>query len=66
MWNPWGYKNAIQHDAYTCEQFENSVGWPKKRPSEPNNFMGSVLTENHQLTEICPIKCRRNPNWEYC
>jgi len=66
VWNPWGYKNAIQHDAYTCENFENSVGWPTKRPSEPNNFMGAVLKENNQITEKCPIKCRRNQNWEYC
>ena len=66
VWNPREYKNAIQHDAYTCENFENSVGWPTKRLSEPNNFIGSVLNENNQITETCPVKCRRNQDWEYC
>jgi len=66
VWNPWGHRNALQHDAYTCHNFKNTVGWPTKRPMEPNNFIGSVVRENNRITQKCPIKCRRNRHWEYC
>ena len=66
VWNPWGHTNVFQHDAYTCEKFQDTVGWPTKRQSGPNNFVGSVVKENRSLVEKCPIRCRRNPQWEYC
>ena len=66
VWNPWGHRNAFQHDAYTCEKFHNTIGWPTKRLMDPNNFVGSVVKENVALTQKCPVKCRRDPEWEYC
>ena len=66
IWKPWAYKYAFQHDAYSCEVFNNTIGWPTKRLMEPNNFVASVVISNMTLTEKCPVKCRRNPEWEYC
>ena len=66
VWKPWGRRNAFQHDAYSCEKFNNSIGWPTKRLMEPNNFVASVVRENVTLTEKCPLKCRRHPEWEFC
>ena len=66
VWKPWGRRNALQHDAYSCEKFNNSIGWPTKRLMEPNNFVASVVRENVTLTEKCPEKCRRQPEWEFC
>ena len=66
IWNTWGWNNAFQHDAYSCIRFNSSVGWPTKRLMEPNNFVASVIKQNHTLNEKCPITCRRNPEWEYC
>ena len=66
VWKPWANKFAFQHDAYSCETFNNTIGWPTQRLMEPNNFVASVVKDNVTLTEKCPLKCRRHPEWEYC
>ena len=66
VWQRFGHKRSMQHDAYLCKQYRGSIGWPTKRLIEPNNFVGSVIEENHTLSEKCPIECRRHPDWEYC
>ena len=69
IWKTWGWKSAFQHDAYSCETFNNkgiSIGWPTQRLIEPNNFVASPVNENITLLEKCPLKCRRRPEWEYC
>ena len=66
VWRTWGWNNAFQHDAYSCEKFNTSVGWPTQRLVQGNNFVGSVILQNVTLDEKCPVPCRRKPDWEYC
>ena len=59
----------MQHDAYTCKQYSGTHGFPTKRLEEPNNFVASVIKENHELKDECPVKCRRQgheSDWERC
>ena len=54
---------------YGCERSDiasHTVGFPTKRPMEPNNFVAAVVKRNATLAVKCPAKCRRNPEGEYC
>ena len=63
-----GAKNTLQHDAYLCGHYMGSVAWPSQRLLGSNNFVGSVINNNHTLITKCPQSCRpkNNPDWEYC
>ena len=65
---PWAKKSSISHDAYTCKNYPNTRGFPTQRKNEPNNFVASVVAENHTLWKICPKACRpRNHlDWTHC
>ena len=43
-------------------------GFPTQRKNEPNNFVASVVSENHTLWEICPEECRPKDHldWTHC
>ena len=71
MWPAVQY-DQLGHDAYTCEKYLNSRGFPTRRP---DNFqhVGQVY-ENGQPRQSditgwmdveVPILCRRNPAWKY-
>ena len=66
VWNTFGYKMSMQHDAYLCETYKGANSWPTQRLIQPNNFVASVVKENVTLLEICPVECRRHIEWEYC
>ena len=57
---------AMQHDAYLCADWPGSIGWPTQRLMEPNNYVASVVSDNHTFIHRCPKRCRRNIEWEYC
>ena len=65
---PWARKVSVQHDSYTCSQFPGSVGFPTARSKEPNNFVGAVVSEGHELWQQCPEQCRRQDHmdWSNC
>ena len=64
--NRFGHSQALQHDSYFCQRYKGSISWPTKRLLEPNNFVGSVVKQNSTLSTKCPIKCRRQKDWDYC
>ena len=64
-----GAINTLQHDSYMCKNYPGSLAWPTKRlVDRPNNFVGSIVNENAQLTIVCPKACRakNNPHWKFC
>ena len=65
---PWASKNMISHDSYSCKRFSYTKAFPTKRKMEPNNFVASVVSENHVLNQSCPKICRprEHLDWEFC
>ena len=65
---PWAKGNSIAHDSYSCARFSYTKAFPTKRKMEPNNFVASVVAENHVLNQSCPKICRprEHLDWEYC
>ena len=65
---PWAKENSIAHDSYSCARFSYTKAFPTKRKMEPNNFVASVVAENHVLNQSCPKICRPRDHldWEYC
>ena len=57
---------SMQHDAYLCQDWPGSIGWPTQRLMEPNNYVASVVIDNGTLIHRCPKQCRRKIEWEYC
>ena len=52
-----------------CASFPGSIGFPTQRLNETNNFVASVVIENHKQEKICPRTCRRKgheEDWIYC
>lgn len=66
LWADWGNRMTLQHDAYTCAKFPDSIGFPTQREEGPNNFVQAVFKEGNSLKEKCPERCRRRLEWEYC
>ena len=64
----WAKKDAISHDSYHCKKFSNTKHFPTRREEAPNNFVGSVATDNYTLRVECPLKCRPEgrKDWLYC
>ena len=64
----WAKKDAISHDSYHCKKFSNTKPFPTQREASPNNFVGSVITDNYALGIECPQKCRptNHKDWTYC
>jgi hypothetical protein len=64
----WAKKDAICHDSYHCKKFSNTKPFPTRRQEIPNNFIGSVVTDNYTLRVECPEKCRPEGknDWIYC
>ena len=58
----------FSHDAYHCMKYPETHAFPTKRKDEPNNFVASVIAENHILYQKCPIQCRPKDHrdWGYC
>ena len=65
---PWAKRNMFSHDAYHCMKYPETHPFPTKRKDEPNNFVASVIAENHTLYQKCPIQCRPKDHrdWGYC
>ena len=69
---PWkffgGGDGCLQHDSYWCSSYPGSVPWPTKRLKEPNNFVGSIVSDNETLKQKCPVECRpeKHKDWYYC
>ena len=65
---PWAKRVSIGHDSYTCHSYPYTKGFPTQRKNEPNNFVASVVSENHTLWEICPEECRPkdHKDWTHC
>lgn len=65
---PWAKKVSIGHDSYTCRSYPYTKGFPTQRKNEPNNFVASVVSENHTLWEVCPEECRpkNHLDWIHC
>ena len=65
---PWAKNNQISHDSYTCQKYPKTRPYPTKRLKGPNNFVASVVFENHELTKECPVKCRpkNHQDWKNC
>ena len=68
VWYPWAHKDVIEHDSYNCRIYHNSIGFPTKRISGVNNFVGALTSERKRLWIKCPKACRRmgHEDWEYC
>ena len=66
VWKRFGKRMSMQHDAYLCQQWPGSIGWPTQRLMEPNNYVASIANDNATLVHKCPRKCRRRLEWEYC
>ena len=64
----WGRHMSVQHDAYTCHKFSNTIGWPTQRLKGSNNFVAAVVGDGGGLWRKCPKKCRRKGHldWEHC
>ena len=65
---PWAKHISISHDSYTCQKYPNTRPYPTQRLNEPNNFVASVVFENHTLTKECPKACRpkNHQDWKTC
>ena len=65
--------DQLGHDAYTCEKYINSIGFPTKRPDNYQH-VGQVF-ENGKPRDFditgfmtgveVPMQCRREPSWKY-
>jgi len=49
---PWAKELSIGHDSYNCELYPYTKGFPTQRQNEPNNFIASVVNENHTLWNV--------------
>ena len=65
--------DQMGHDAYTCEKYINSVGFPTKRPDDWQH-VGQVFEGGKPrmfditgfiLNVETPLACRRDPTWKY-
>ena len=65
--------DQLGHDAYTCEKYINSVGFPTQRPDDYQH-VGQVFEwgkpREYDITGFMtgvevPLACRRNPEWKY-
>ena len=65
---PWVKNQAMSHDSYLCLKYPNTQPFPTKRLDGPNNFVASVVYENHTLTQECPKECRpmNHQDWLTC
>ena len=68
---PWAKRDSLQHDAYSCHYFDDTVGFPTPRRNETNNFVASVVSLDMYIWEKCPVECRRkghenDAEWEHC
>ena len=66
VWRRFGRELSIAHDSYLCESNSGTIGWPTERKIKANNFVGAIFRRNITLDKKCPLKCRRNRDWEYC
>ena len=59
---------SIAHDSYYCEEFSNTMPFPVKRPTGPNNFVGAIILDGSSLKTPCPIPCRPldHQDWTIC
>jgi len=64
----WGRHMSVQHDAYTCHAYPNTIGWPTKRQPGDDNFVAAVVGAGPGLWKKCPKKCRRKGHldWDHC
>ena len=65
---PWAKELSIGHDSYTCNSYPYTKGFPTQRQNKPNNFIASVVNENHTLWNVCPEECRPKDHldWIHC
>jgi len=64
---PWAQFLTLSHDSFYCDRFPNTVGFPTQRLNESNNFVGAIVYEFTNISDIvCPEKCRRKVDWLYC
>ncbi len=71
VWRPWAERLSLSHDSFFCSKYPNAHSFPTKREDKVGNFIGApvvTLKEKLNLTEaaICPVECRRQPDWTYC
>ena len=68
VWPLFKHRLVLQHDSYLCKRYPGSVPWPKQRPEEPNNYVGSVVVQNYTLKDVCPKECRPkdHQDWIHC
>ena len=65
---PWAKDISIAHDSYLCKNYPFTKAFPTQRRNEPNNFVGSVVSENANLWQECPKECRpkNHLDWIHC
>ena len=65
---PWAKDISIAHDSYLCKNYPFTKAFPTQRRNEPNNFVGSVVSENANLWQECPKECRPKDHldWIHC
>ena len=65
----WGPDQTfLRRYVWRCKKFSNTKAFPTKQQEIPNNFVGSVVTDNYTLSVECPEKCRPDgkKDWIYC
>ena len=65
---PWVKEYSMNHDSYFCEDFPNTRPFPvKRKEKQPNNYAGAG-SDDHIVTEECPLACRpkNHPDWILC
>ena len=65
---PWVKEYSMSHDSYFCEDFPNTRPFPvKRKEKQPNNYVGAG-SDDHIVTEECPLACRpkNHPDWILC
>jgi hypothetical protein len=65
---PWAKGISIGHDSYLCKRYKYTQAFPTQRKKGANNFVASVVEENHTLWLECPWECRPDihKDWKYC
>ena len=65
---PWAKDISIAHDSYLCKNYPFTKAFPTQRRNEPNNFVGSVVSENANLWQKFPKECRpkNQLDWIHC
>ncbi|XP_076031907.1 uncharacterized protein LOC143019810 [Oratosquilla oratoria] len=62
---------VLEHDAFYCKRFKNSVPFPSQRDPS-GDFIGARAYRqeyrNEKINKKCPVECRpaKHPEWEYC